>query len=649
MRFRVLRWPLAILSALLAIPLLVVLWGALFGWNWVRVPLQDYALRQTGRELRLAGDLRLRWAWPVPMVRAERVSFANPAWAQTPQMLTADAVEAGIDLPQLLHGRLAVADLILTRPHVALEQASGGRKTWLLDLQQTDEERRIPISRLQLDQGEVDYIDSVGRSAVHATVSTVGPAAGAGAEGDGGPGVVFKAQGKLLGQPFAASGRGGAVLAWRDQSLPYPLQVDATLGRTRVQASGTVTGLLALAAVDLRMTLRGDSLASLFPIVGIALPPTPDYVSAGRLVRSGKTWRYEDFTARVGRSDLAGSLQVDLAGARPQLTGALRAQRLALADLAPAVGAHPVATAASSPAPARRRLLPDEPFDTARLASLDADVTLKAQSLVRAEGLPLADLDTRIRLNDARLRLDPLNFGLAGGQLRGQVLLDSHATPLRGQLQMQLRGLQMARLLTTLDLAKASIGRLDGDLNLAGQGASVGRLLGSANGRVTLVAQNGQISRLLMEQVGLHLLEILQLQLTGDQTVALNCAVADFSVRQGVMQAQALLVDTAVNTLVGSGSVDLSREMLDLTIVPKTKISSLVALRGPIYVKGSFTQPAVALDTGSIAARGAGAVLLGLVNPLLALIPLFEAGPGEKSECARLVRQTHTALPKRKT
>jgi AsmA protein len=121
--------------------------------------------------------------------------------------------------------------------------------------------------------------------------------------------------------------------------------------------------------------------------------------------------------------------------------------------------------------------------------------------------------------------------------------------------------------------------------------------------------------------------------------------VADFSVTSGVMQSRALVLDTAVNTLTGSGQINLANETLDLTIVPRTKVSSVVALRSPVYVKGTFDKPRVELDTGRIATRSVGALALGLLNPLLALIPLFEAGPGVESACGELVREAKTPLP----
>ena len=627
-RPRPLKWLAAAVLSLLAAVVLALLVLAVVGWNWARGPLQDLALEKTGRALLIGGDLNVHWAWPAPRLQAQAVQFANPPWASAPQMLSADEVDLGIDLSELLRGRLAFTELRLTRPRVFLEQASGGRKTWLLDRLQTDESARLSIERVQLDQGELSYVDPARKTAVQATLSTVDAA------------TLFNATGQYEGQPLSAEGSGGPVLALRDQTLPYPLKLVATLGRTRVQAEGSVTGLLEPSAVDLQIALQGDSLASLFPIIGIGLPRTPAYRTTGHLVRSGTLWRYDATAATVGHSDLAGSLQVETAGARPMLSGALTSRRLDLADLGPAIGAAPVASGTAS-----KRVLPELPLATDHWDSVNADVTLKAKSLVRDKALPLENLQLRLRLDDRLMTLDPLDFGLAGGRLKAQVTLDSRSTPLRGKARLQLRGVQLGKLLPTVDLSKTSIGQLNGDITLAGQGASVGRMLATADGRVSLVAQNGEISRLMMEQIGLHLLEILQLNLTGDQTVPLRCAVADFDVARGVMQARALVLDTSVNTVVGNGQIDLAKETFDLRFVPRTKVSSLVALRGPVYVTGPFAQPVVRLDTARIVARGAGALALGLLNPLLALLPLFEAGPGADSPCAELVREAQSKAP----
>jgi uncharacterized protein involved in outer membrane biogenesis len=639
MPLRHLKWPAYALAGLLSLLLLVAVALAVFGWNWARGPLQGLVLEKTGRVLKIEGDLSLALAWPLPRVRAQGVSLANPAWAKAPQMLQADVVEASIDLPQLLRGRLAFPQLALVRPRLFLEQgvnaAGTPRKTWLFDLAQTDDDTRIPVGHVLLDRAEVSYIDDVQRTAVQATLSTVDPQAPATRP------LVFEASGRFRGLALQASGSGGGVLAWRDVAEPYPLQVTASVGATKVEAEGTVTSLLQFSAVDLQLALSGPDLAALYPVLGVALPPTPAYQFQGRLQRLGAHWRFGPFKGRVGQSDIAGALQLASGGPRPLLTGTLASRRLRLADLGPAVGSAPQAETPGKPA----RVLPELPFDTARWGSLDADVTLAAATLLRPAALPLDKLELRLQLSDRRLMLAPLNFSVAGGELRSQVVLDGRTAPLRGRLALQLRDVQLARLLPTVDLTRASIGRLDGDADLSGQGASVGRLLAGADGRVSLVAQNGQISRLLMEQMGLHLLEVLRLNLSGDEIVPLHCAVADFGVAQGVMSPRVLVMDTAVSTVVGRGSISLADESFDLSFTPRTKVSSLVALRSPIYLRGPFQKPVVALDSGRIAARGLGALALGLVNPLLALVPLFDAGPGQDSPCAQLVRDVRAPMP----
>jgi AsmA protein len=612
------RWLGGSLLALLVLPPCLLLAITLFGCNWARAPIEARVLAQTGRALHIDGDLGLEWGWPAMRWRADAVRFANPPWAAESQMLVADKVELSLDLGELFSGRLAIPELKLTRPKVFLEQASGGRKTWLLDPSQTDENSLVPIGRVQLDQGELRYFDAGQHIDIRATFMT---------RSDGNR-VLFKAGGSFRGQRLVAEGEGGAVMAWRDDLQPYPLRVTATLDRTQVSVEGKVSNLHRFLGVDLKLAISGDNLATLYGLTGVALPPTPAYRSAGHLTRRAGVWRYESFTARLGQSDVGGTLQVTGSGPRRRLTGELVFQRLSLADLGPAAGVRDATVATPV------RLLPDLPLDISRWPSLDADITLRVQTLISRQALPVHALFTRLVLVDSRLALDPIAFDWAGGQVTARLVLDGRRPPLRGQVRVALRGVALAPLWPASGAARGlDLGRLDGDAELAGQGASVGRMLAQADGRLSLVGRGGQVSRLLMEQSGLHLLEILRLSLSGDEIVRVNCAIADFEVTHGVMQSRRLVLDTSVNTLVGQGGIDLSTEMVNFLIVPHTKRTSVVALRSPVHVHGSLAHPEVNLDAGSVALRSAGALALGLLNPLLALVPLFDAGPGMADVC----------------
>jgi uncharacterized protein involved in outer membrane biogenesis len=184
-----------------------------------------------------------------------------------------------------------------------------------------------------------------------------------------------------------------------------------------------VTGLLSLSAVDLQVALRGNSLAQLYPLLGVALPRTNAYAASGHLLRKESSWRYEKFTGRVGKSDVAGSLQLELSNGRPFLRGEVVSKVLNLDDLGPVIGAR--SAGEKTAAKTLGRVLPDLPFDPAHLRAIDADITLRAASILRAKALPLDQLVTRLKLQNSVLQLNPLEFAAAGGRLVANIQLDA--------------------------------------------------------------------------------------------------------------------------------------------------------------------------------------------------------------------------------
>jgi AsmA protein len=645
-----LKWTAGIVLATILLPILLV---AIFGWNWLRGPIERMTLEKTGRVLAIHGDLAVNFAWPAPRLRAESVSFANPPWAKEPQMLTADAVEIDLDLAQLLRRKLVFPEVALRRPVLFLEQSSDGRKNWLLDRQQQDEEARIHIGLLALDQGKVGFDDTAAKTRIRAEISTPLGANGAGLLAAGSPGLLFSASGEFRGLPLKASGSGGPVLALRDETTPYPLKIDARIGGTRLQADGTITSLIQFSALDMRLALGGDSLERLFPLLGIAFPQTRAYAIDGHLLHSGSLWRYEKFSGRFGASDIAGSLQVEGGGKRPALQAELVSNLLDLDDLGPLIGSRlgsvdqAVAATVDPAVPGAKaaRVLPDQPFNTERWNSLDAEVKLTAKTLRRAQQLALENLSVKLSLRDSVLTLDPLDFGIAGGQLNAVISLDGRQEAIQAHAKVKARKIQIARLFPATDLKQTGIGQINGEFDLAGQGKSVAQMLANSSGKLGLVVVRGEISRLMMEKIGLHLWEIVELKLSGDHPIKLRCAVADFDVKAGRMSTDALVFDTEITTILGNGSIDLAKETLDLTLNQKTKSTSPLALRSPIHIGGSFAQPDVQVDKTRAALRGLGALTLGIVNPVLALLPLIDAGPGEDSDCRQLIRDAR-ALPR---
>lgn len=623
-------------AVVVVVALLVVLlnWS---NWNWLRGPISRSVEDKTGRQLVIGGDLIMHLGWPRTHISTQNLRFANPTWAHTPDMVAVQNIGLDISMPSLLRGAIVFTQVHLDKANVALEISPDGRKNWLLDRMQKDEKSRLQIQAITVNEGQLSFRELAKKTDIAARLATQRTASANAV-------LAFEARGKYLGQPLKAQGVGGSLLLLREEGSSYPLNAQATIGPTTIQAEGRVTNLLKFAAINLLIDLRGENLAHLYPIIGVVLPDSPPYHSKGRLIRHNKTWRYQKFTGQIGKSDIAGNISIVTGGKRPLLTGSVTSNRLNFADLGPLVGAqkNQVAKAKTE----GKGVLPTTPFRTGRWGKMDADITLKATSIVRDEALPINNLATHLLLRDAILTLDPLQFGIAGGTLAGTVKLDARTATIQASTNLKARKIKLAELFPTFKLAKTTVGLVNGDIQLKGRGNSIATMLGSADGQLAMVVNRGEISKLMMEAVGLHLLEMLQLSLSGDKNIQIHCGIADFNVRQGVMQANLIVLDTDITRLNISGNIDLGKEQLDLTLVQKSKKWSLIALRPPIHIRGKLAKPDISLDKGKLAARGLGAIALAAINPILALLPLVETGKDLDSSCGQLLKDSNIPVQK---
>lgn len=478
----------------------------------------------------------------------------------------------------------------------------------------------------------------------------------------------WKAAGRYRGLPFKGEGRIGGMLALQNAKLPFPIQAKVEVGRTRASVVGTLTDPKNLGALNLRLSLSGASMADLFPPTGVALPDTPAYSTDGRLIASlrgkaGPVFSYRDFNGRVGQSDLHGTLRFTLRPPRPRLVGQVWSDQLRMADLGPLIGVDakggdspkPNAKAAAARA-ASGKVLPALAFRTDRWRVMDADVTFFGQRIQHSGRLPLSDLNTHVVMDDGKLAVDPLRFGVAGGTIAGAVRLDGSRTPMSGYLRISAQALQLKQLFPDMHAPQAQgvLGQLRGNAVLSGEGNSVAALLGDANGDVHALVNDGVVSRGLMELAGLNVGNYMMAKLFGDNDVKINCAAADLGMNKGIMKTRALVFDTE-NALVNvNGTANFRDETLDLTVSPESKGFRVFSLRSPLYVKGTFAKPDVGVEVAPLLARGAGLVALSVaLTPAAGLLALI-AGPSsdahEQSACARLLAEARrpARLPAKK-
>jgi AsmA family protein len=633
-------WWTAFGIALIALAILIALWD----WNWFKPLVERQVEARTGRRFEITGNLDVdHFGW-TPLIQVGGPRFGNASWSKEPVMAAADCLQLAIELkPLLFHREVSIPQLRLTKPRLRLEVGPDGVGNWKFGEPST---RPARYGNLWIDDGKLEFLDPAKRTDFNVAVRSVVAQAKATA-----PPILATGGGHWKGRAFKVEGRAESPLALRERTRPYRIDARATAGSTRAHARGTLLDPLRLRDFDLRLALSGQNLAELYPLLGIAAPDTPPYSFDGRFTREVKgstpaesinVWHYDDFSGRVGDSDLAGDASFATGGKRPMLRANLVSRRLDFDDLAGFVGKAPQAGGGESTNPqlaaqaarerSSTRVLPDTPYQLDKLRSMDADVRWKAHR-INAPKLPLDDMDAHLLLDAGLLRMEPLNFGVAGGDIRSIIRMDARESPIRTRAEIAARGLNLQRLLPQVEAAKDAIGRVGGDVRIAGTGNSIARMLGSADGDAAIGMGHGQISNLLMELAGLDIAEALKFLVKGDRRIPVRCAFGDFAIQDGVMHARSLAFDTTDTIVIGEGNISLRDETFDLRLRPRPKDRSLFAFRSPLLVGGTFRDPSFRPDMKRVGLRAAIALTLGNIAPPAALLATLELGPGEDASC----------------
>lgn len=608
------RLELVLAAVLLLLLVLLLAWD----WDWLRGPIENRVSQLTGRAFHIDGPISGRLGWQLQL-RAEELRLGNPDWARREHMGLADALEVELTVAQLLGRRVGV--MRLERPRLSLERNEAGAVNWRFD---GLSEGGWDIDDLLIDEGRMEL-----REPQLETEFSLRVRSGERREQLDRAPLLITGSGTFRGVPFDVRGGMESPLELRDQDRPFRLGLRIEAADTRARVRGTLHSWIDLTEFDLALQMEGADLADLFPLLRIAMPTTADYQLEGQLVRDNDSWEYRDIEGRIGQSDIAGDVSIDVAPERPMLQAELRSDSLYFPDLAGFIGVTP----GQGDVERQRsgRLFPTATLSGERLRSMDADVHLVATALTSAP-VPMDTLDARLLMDDGLMRIDPLIFEFAGGDARGDVTLDAREMPATARTSLQLRSIELPRLMGE-DLGDGTRGSLAGRVELAGRGNSVADILGGSDGDIQLVMGPGHVGPARLAAWNLDGWLPSRALGSGDDGLRLNCAVADFAVAGGVATPRLLGVDAADTVVLGDGELLLGTERLDLVIQTRPKQTGLLALRAPVRVHGRFLAPEIDVDAGPLLLRGLAAAVLYAIAPPATLLALIETGESDAYSC----------------
>lgn len=666
-----------------------------------RVLLATRVSAATGHRLTIAGPLELKLGL-VPTLAASHLTLAGaPGGPRTP-LATADRVVARLALLPLLAGEVVIKRLEVDSPDIRLESAADGRANWRAAPAAAPAASggaamvpRFDIRTIIVHDAHLAWRDHATGRDLNLTVAsaTVRPDRVNG-------GLALHLDGTFRGQPIAVEGLTGP-LADALANRPWLLHLKASVAEAVLMADGRIARPAGLAGLDLALTAQGSDLAALLHLAGWEAPlplgpfritahladagglPGLDGIDAAvgrreallvtakgrvadlahaagldlalaaesdgpapqaaggplRLIAhlTGGTgsWHLADLRGKLGDSDLGGDLRI-VAGHRPKLSGRLTASQLAWTGRAGKAGA-PAAPAADG------RLFSATPLPLGGLRDADADLDLAAGQVL-ADGADLDDVTARLRLDDGRLSLAPIAARLAGGQLTARLDLDAAAPVPALTARLDGERIDLGTLLRQMAVSQALNGGATRiALDLRGRGDSPRALAASLNGIATVAVGPGRLHSAAVDWAGgdlpSQLLGRLSPLAKGGSDAALSCAALRLTLRDGVATStRGLAMETRRTAVVGSGTIDLRRETLDLAFAPRARgglgLSLGGGMAGLTRLGGTLTHPVLTLD-GAGAARTAASVGAAVASGGLSLLGelLYDRATADPHPC----------------
>lgn len=608
---------------LLAVLLIVVVLLALIGIGLVALKLIDWSQhtervaglveRFTPWQVERLSDLEVDLYFPM-RIRLEDFALVQTDPTSTIASVEGAAAAVSLDPLSILKGRLVIHDLRTADTRLQFKTPS--------EPPEPPEEEQLPyLASAEIRNARFIYP----REEAEPLTATITRLDVTGVETA--DRVTLAGNGTLQSLPFALEGELG--LDADDGTAPVPISLEARL------AGGTVTvGGLAGAsrAFDLAIRATGDNMGRIANALDVEVGEALPYDLAMSVMESDGRLLLPELTVTVGESRIVGEASVDTEAEPPEIRAKLTAERLRHADIAALLPADEEEAEKEGPLFSREPL----PFDT--LHDLDAMVELAIDSYVGADvGRALGALVVEARLEAGKLTIKPVELTVADGTLGGGVLVNAANSPSTMAADMSLDRVNLPTLLAPFvgdrDASEIIGGTLSARIEMKTAGESPHQLASGLDGGVVFVMQDGAIMQALVEAAGLDIFEALGNWLGDNSLTDIQCAIGIFDIESGVVSIEQLLLATADSNIVGEGMVDLGRETLDITLEAHAKDFSFGAGDTPVQLTGSFSDLNVDVMSDNLASSLVGSTLLAIVNPLLAVIPLFEGGHQQGSRC----------------
>ena len=552
----------------------------------------------TGRKMALTGEVKPR-LWPSLGVTTGPVSIANADWAESDQpLLRAESLSIDVNLGALMGGEVKILGLSADQPQINLERDKDGQANWVFAASTAGADGGVPAAAtgFTLDRGEVTGGSIRFNDRQAGRVIALDDVDAALSIPDFSGPFTLTATALSGGQSVALDLKGGVFSAFA-MGRVVPLTASLTAGGSTIGFDGR--GGYAPVAAEGALSANLSDLPALGALMGSDLArPNPGLgrdklLITGTLVMDGTGAAFLRGAGIVAdQNEVKGDLDLLPGEARYKLKGELAAGPIT-------IGTGPEGEMGGGQAGGMEADgWPVGEIDVSALAALDAEVAIAAPA-VDLGVLKLGQTRALVTVERARAVIDIREMQAYEGQITGDFVVNG-----RGGLsvggRLNFAGLKMQPLLMDLAGWDRLVSTGDFDLEFLGVGNSVDAIMKSLKGKGSLELGQGELRGL--DIAGM--LKTLDLNYVGEgQKTIFDGLAGTYTITGGVLSNSDLKLVAPSVTASGVGEIGLGERTLDYRLRP-TALAAEDGTGGvmvPLLITGTWADPKFRLDLESIA------------------------------------------------
>lgn len=384
-------------------------------------------------------------------------------------------------------------------------------------------------------------------------------------------------------------------------------QFEAEVAGARLVLTGHLVFPLGRRGVAHQLTINGDWLNNLEPLLNVSLPPLGPYEASGVIRILPEGYSLSNAVVSIGDSRFLGQFQIVTEGPRQKVEANLQAKTIQLLDFdvvyrastsdekRPTVAERQTDHSVNMERRRQLRQLIDPSADS----TMDADISIEVAE-VFAGANRLGSGTLRIVRGENRLSISPLALSFPGGEVNCALELMDTGGGVNGTLKAETHQLDYGPLLRLKYPNTMSSGRVSMVIDLESSADSIDTLLTEADGRVAVSIQPENIGAGGLDFWATNLLSAVLPVLNPDNESKINCIVADLTMAGGIMQEKAIVVDTSKIRVQARAHVDFKKQTVYLKLIPRPKRPQFLSLATPLEVSGKFSDFRVGLAPGSL-------------------------------------------------